>query len=79
VTVGGAGQLVLSGKRIKRRSRSAQQAGKVTLPIVIKGKALSALRKSGKAKVQLSLAFTPPGGSTATQTESATLKLKRSS
>jgi hypothetical protein len=79
VNVGGPGLLAVSGKKVKTRSKYTAQAGLVTLPILAKGKARSALRKSGKAKVGFSLAFTPTGGVTATQTKSVTLKKKSTS
>jgi len=76
VYVGGPGLLAVSGKKVKTRSESASQAGKVILPLLAKGKARSTLRKSGKVKVGFSLAFTPTGGIAATQAKSVTLKRK---
>ncbi len=48
----------------------------MTLPIIAKGKARTALRKRGRAKLGLSLTFIPTGGAAATQTKSVTLKKK---
>jgi len=75
VKVGGPGSLVVSGKKVKRRSKAAKGPGKVILPIIAKGKAAKALKNKGKAKVKFSVAFTPTGGSTATLTKSVVLKL----
>jgi hypothetical protein len=76
VDVGGPGVLAISGKKIKPRSKSMALAGKVILPIIAKGKARTALRNNGKAKVGFSLTFTPTGGAPATQTKSVMLKKK---
>lgn len=73
--VGGPGKVVLSGKKVKRKSKAAKAAGRVKLPIVAKGKALKALRASGKAKVKVQVTFTPTGGSPATFTKKVTLRL----
>jgi hypothetical protein len=77
VAVGGPGNLAVSGKTIKRRSKTAATARNVTVPIVAKGKAASALRKSGKAKVRLTLAFTPTGGLVATLPKTVVLRLRK--
>jgi hypothetical protein len=76
VSVGGPGALAVSGAKIKSRSTVATQPGKVTLPIVAKGKARKALRNRGKAQVGFLLTFTPSGGVAATQAKSVTLKKK---
>lgn len=73
--VGAPGQALLSGKKVKRKSKAAKAAGRVKLPIVAKGKALKQLRESGRAKVKLKVTFTPTGGSTATFTKKVTLRL----
>lgn len=73
--VGGPGNAVLSGKKVKRQSRGAKAAGRVKLPIVAKGKALKALKANGKAKVKVQVTFTPTGGSPATFTKKVTLRL----
>lgn len=75
VNVEAPGELVVSGKKIKKRSKAAKAAGKVKLPIVPKGKALKALKRTGKAKVKVNLAYTPTGGTTSTLTKSIRLKL----
>ncbi len=75
VTLGGPGKVVVSGKKTKKRSKTAKAAGTLKMPIVAKGKALAALKSKGKAKVKFNLAFTPPGGTTATLTKSVVLRL----
>jgi hypothetical protein len=77
VAVGGPGSLAVSGKKIKQRSKTAAEARNVKVPIVAKGKAVSALKKTGKARVKLTLAFTPPGGLVATLPETVVLRLRR--
>ncbi|HKO37379.1 MAG TPA: hypothetical protein VJU14_03320 [Solirubrobacterales bacterium] len=75
VNVGGPGTLVVSGKKIKRRSKAAKAAGNVKLPVVPKGKALKALKANGKAKVRVQLVYTPTGGSASMLTRKVQLKL----
>jgi hypothetical protein len=77
--VGGPGKAVLSGKKVKKRSKAAKQAGRIKLPIVAKGKTLKQLETSGKAKVKVQVTFTPTGGSTAVFTKKVTLRLQPSS
>ena len=62
---------------MKRKSKHAAAAGSVTLPIAAKGKALKQLNKKGKAKVKVTVTFTPDGGDhAATRAVSVTLKKK---
>jgi hypothetical protein len=75
VSVGGPGTLAVSGKKIKQRSKAAATAGNVKVPIVPKGKAVKALRRTGKAKVQVQLVYTPTGGTPSTLTRKVQLKL----
>jgi hypothetical protein len=77
VKVGAPGKLVVSGKKIKKRSKAAKAAGNVTISILPKGQAAKALKETGKAKVKVKLAYTPSGGTTATQSKSIQLKLDR--
>lgn len=74
VSLGGPGQLTLTGKKVKRQSKTASAAGKVKLLVKAKGKAASALRKHGKAKVKFTVTYTPPGGLSATAVKSVTLQ-----
>ncbi|MDX6623455.1 MAG: hypothetical protein QOE75_1387 [Solirubrobacterales bacterium] len=75
LNLGAPGKLVLSGKKVKKQTKSPKKAGKVKLPIVAKGKALAKLENTGKAKVKFKLAYTPTGGTQATKTKSVVLKL----
>lgn len=75
VNLGAPGKLVLSGKKLKKQTKSPKKAGQVKLPIVAKGKALTQLKSTGKAKLKLKLAYTPVGGVQATTTKSVVLKL----
>lgn len=75
VNVGAPGELVASGKKIKKRSKIAKKAGNVKLSIVAKGKALKALKGKGKAKVKVKVAYTPTGGTASTATKKIQLKL----
>jgi List-Bact-rpt repeat protein len=77
VKVGAPGKLVVSGKKIKKRSKATKSAGNVTISILPKGKAAKALKETGRAKVKVKLAYTPSGGTTATQSKSIQLKLDR--
>jgi hypothetical protein len=74
--LGGPGKVVLTGKKVKKRAKAAAKAGRVSLPVVSKGKALKALRANGKSKVKFSVTFTPTGGSSASFTTAVTLRLK---
>lgn len=75
VNVGGPGTLAVSGKKIKKRSKTAATAGNVKVPILPKGKAVKALRRTGKAKVQVQLVYTPTGGTPSALTRKVQLKL----
>ena len=74
VRVPGAGELELAGtKKLKGASATAEDAGKVKLPVKAKGKARKKLRKKGKAKVKAAVTFTPNGGDPNTEKESLAL------
>lgn len=75
ITVGASGTLLLSGKKIKKRSR-AVSPGTTKLTVAAKGKARKKLLRTGKVKVKLTLTFTPAGGTPATVTKSIQLKRK---
>lgn len=75
VTVGTAGTLELSGKKIKKRLREVA-AGTTKLTVAAKGKARKKLLKTGKVKVQMTLTFTPAGGTPAVLTKTIQLKRK---
>jgi hypothetical protein len=78
VQVPGAGVLKLSGKKVRKqtKTRSATSAATVKLLVRAKGKAKKGLKKKGRAKVRASVSFTPAGGSGGTQTKALTLKKK---
>jgi hypothetical protein len=73
ISVPDAGALTLSGKGVKKVSRSAKGAATLSLPIVATGKAKAQLAAKGKAKLKLTLRFSPSGGSAATQVKKVTL------
>jgi hypothetical protein len=77
VSVGGPGRLTLTAKSVKRQSKAATVAGKVKLLIKPKGQAAKALRKHGKARVKLTVTYTPTGGAPAIATKSVTLRRTR--
>lgn len=73
VDVGGPGQLVITGRKVKKRATVATKAGKVALPILAKGRAAKALKSTGKVKVKLTVTFTPTDGVAASATTTALL------
>jgi len=73
--IGGPGKVVVTGKKVKVRSKGVTKAGRVAIPIVAKGKAAKSLRGNGKVKVGFKVTFTPTGGAAASFTRSATLRL----
>jgi hypothetical protein len=75
VVVPGPGTLVVSGAQVLRRSLDARAAGTVTVPIKPKAKARRALRKKGRLRTTVTVAFTPVGGETATVQRALTLRL----
>lgn len=76
VAVLGPGELVLSGKGLKKAKATATAAGTVKLKLRATGKAKKKLKKKGKAKVRVSVTFTPTGGDPATRTRPVKLKKK---
>ncbi|HEY3436003.1 MAG TPA: hypothetical protein VGK41_10155 [Solirubrobacterales bacterium] len=75
VNAGGPGKLTLSGKGVKRRSKTIPAARKVKLLIKAKGKTAKALRENGKAKVKIGVTYTPTAGLPARAEKSVTLRL----
>ena len=59
IDVPGPGRLVLSGKGIEKVIRRARRTGRVKLPIRARGASLERLKRRGKLKLALSIAFTP--------------------
>jgi hypothetical protein len=76
VTVPGSGALTVTGKGLKTTGASPSAAGDLTLTLKASGKAKKRLAKSGKAKLNVTLSWTPTGGSAATQTDKVKLKKK---
>ena len=74
VSVGAPGTVVLSGKKIKQRTR-AVAAGTARFTVAAKGKARKKLLKTGKVKVKMTLTFAPTGGTSSALTK--TIQLKR--
>ncbi len=73
--VGGPGKVVVTGKRVKKRSKAVTKAGRVAIPLVAKGRARDGLGENGKAKVGFRVTFTPTGGAAASFTKTVTLRL----
>ncbi len=62
IRAGGPGTLVLRGKRVKARKRTVAAASNVRLSLAAKGKALRALRRTGRAKLGFKVTFRPANG-----------------
>lgn len=73
ITVGAPGTLLLSGRKIKKRTRTVSP-GTTKLTVAAKGKARKKLLNTGKVKVKMTLTFTPAGGTPATVTKSIQLE-----
>jgi len=74
ITVPGAGNAVLKGTWIKKVKKAAKKAGKLSLPVKLKGKAKEKLLEKGKATVTAKITFTPNGGAGLTKKKKLTLK-----
>jgi hypothetical protein len=74
VTPVAAGSFLLSGKGVKKASAAGRAGRPVILEIRAAGEAKKALAETGKAKLKLTVAFTPTGGSATSQTKKVTLK-----
>lgn len=61
-TVPGPGLLSLSGKGARKATVQAQRASQISIPIRAAGGALKRLRRRGRAKLALTVSFTPIGG-----------------
>ncbi len=77
VEVPGPGHLVISGDKVRSRSKWPRGQGdtKVNAGIRARGKAKRTLKRRGRVKVSVELAFTPDGGTQSEQGEK--LKLKK--
>jgi hypothetical protein len=76
VRVPGSGSLAASGKGLKGTSVNATAAGDVSLKLKATGKQRGKLSNTGRLKLKVKLAWTPTGGSPATQTDKVKLKKK---
>jgi DNA-binding beta-propeller fold protein YncE len=72
--VSGPGMLTLTGKNVVRRTVKASGVGIAKLKVVAKGKALKALRKTGKVRVGITVKFVATEGATASTSRSITLR-----
>jgi hypothetical protein len=69
VILPGPGGLKLTGKGIKRASRSADRAGKVTLPIRPNARLRKRLIRRGSVRVRAEVTFKPQGGDPRTRSK----------
>ncbi|MFN8152279.1 MAG: CehA/McbA family metallohydrolase [Solirubrobacterales bacterium] len=76
VTVGNPGKITLSGKSLAKSSKTASGAGTYKLNLKPKGKLKKTLKKKGKAKVKVTVGFTPDGGEQTTLTKKVKLLRK---
>jgi hypothetical protein len=83
VTVPGAGELTLSGKKVKARkaaeplaTRAVARSGVVKLVVKAKGKAAKKLKRTGKTKVKVTITYTPTAGVSNSQQKKVKLKRK---
>lgn len=75
VSVPGPGSLALSGKGVRGQRLHVPGQTSVNLPVALGGKARKKLVKTGKARVTVTVAFTPDGGTDAGHaSETVTLK-----
>lgn len=77
VRVPGAGRLVLSGRGLKRVSKSVTRARNVALRVSATGKERKRLRVRGRVKLRAKLRFTPTGGVPRTRGRTVVLVLRR--
>lgn len=75
VNISNPGELVLSGKGLRRREKAPGAAGDVVLKIKANKNKLDRLEENGKVKVKPKITFTPTGGDPSTQ--SRKLKLRK--
>src|SRR6476646_6301122 len=74
VVLPGRGALVLSGKGVKRVTRSVAVQGKAALTVKASGKALKKLNEKGAVSLKAKVTFTPAGGTPGTASKSLSLK-----
>ncbi len=66
LTLPGPGKVTISGKGVRKASKSVAKAGKLNLPINPAGSAKATLDRVGSASVKVSVKFAPAGGSPGT-------------
>jgi hypothetical protein len=76
-TLPGPGTLRLTGKGIKKLTKSVTHPGQVTLTIRADSRTKRRLKRTGEKKVTAIVTFTPVGGDPNTQTKPFTLRRKR--
>jgi hypothetical protein len=76
VTVPGSGLLAATGKGLKKTSASPAASGDVILNLKASGKSRRKLARGGRAKLKITLSWTPSGGSASTQTDKVKLVRK---
>ena len=76
-TVPGPGNLLLSGKGLRKRTKTAKGAGRVKLTVKGTSKTVKKLKRKGKARVKAKVTYTPTDGTANTESKKLTLKLKR--
>jgi hypothetical protein len=69
-----AGVLALTGKGLKKQTKSITGQASVKLTVATRGGAAKSLRKKGKRKVKFEVTYTPTGNTAATKSRSTTLK-----
>jgi len=74
VTVPGPGALSLSGAGVVSRRSTTNHGGTVKLRVNAKGAAKRQLQRSGKARVRVEIAYTPTGGTPASQRRNLILR-----
>lgn len=73
VEVPGPGQLMLTGKKVKKKTLDAKRAGTLALAIVPKSQLAGKLKSKGAAQTSIKVTFTPSGGTANARTKSVKL------
>ena len=69
-----AGKLVLSGKGLKKQTKTVDGAGKTKLIVKPKGRLRTMLEEKGRAKARAKVRYTPRGGDSRTRSRKVTLR-----
>ena len=77
ITVGAAGKLTISGKKIRRAVKRTKGAGTVQVTIAAKGSWKKQLTSKGKLTVKVTISFAPDSGAAVGSTTAVTLKAAR--